>query len=148
MQTKTADIIRKTLTIGALVLLLLAVRMFEDKLFYDPFLAYFKNDYLSGPLPKYDASDLFFGLSFRYFLNTILSLGIIFVLFQDIELLKFTTILYLFFFVALMAFFFILLHFQSQNNFLVFYTRRFLIQPLFLLLFVPAFYYQRQVSKK
>ncbi|MBD3583310.1 exosortase F system-associated membrane protein [Flavobacterium selenitireducens] len=148
MGSKSAEIVQKSLTVGALVVLLLAVRMFEDRLFYDPFLSYFRNDYLNGPLPAFDATDLFFGLSFRYFLNTMLSLGIIFVLFQDVGLLKFTTVLYLVFFVALMGSFFALLHFQSQNNFLIFYTRRFLIQPLFLLLFVPAFYYQKRISKK
>ncbi|MFY7758816.1 MAG: exosortase F system-associated membrane protein, partial [Flavobacterium stagni] len=28
----------------------------------------------------------------------------------------------------------------------LFYLRRFLIQPLFLLLFVPAFYYQKRIK--
>jgi len=148
MQAKTIDTAQKWLTFAILVMLLLAVRMFEQQLFYDPFLDYFKNDYLSGPVPAYDAAELFFGLGCRYWLNTFLSLGIIFVLFRDVALLKFTTVLYLTFFIVLIFAFFTLLYFQSQNNFLIFYTRRFLIQPLFLLLFVPAFFYQKRIAKK
>ena len=148
MHAKRIHIIAKTIALGALVLLLLLVRMYEDRLFYDPFLDYFKSDYLSGPLPDYEGPALFLGLSSRYFLNTILSLGIIFALFRDMALMKFTVALYLIFFVALIVFFFGLLYFESQNNFLIFYTRRFLIQPMFLLLFVPAFYYQKRTAKK
>lgn len=143
------DKLRKIAAIALLVLLLFCIRAFEDELFYDPFLAYFRNDYLGGPLPQYDAADLFFGLVFRYFLNTIISLGIIYVLFPDNALLRFTAVLYVILFAILITAFFGLLHASgSGNNFLLFYTRRFLIQPLFLLLFVPAFYYQKQAGKK
>ena len=139
----------KILTITLLVLLLLSIRAFEDSLFYDPLLEYFKNDYLEKPLPDFDSMDLFFGMGFRYFLNTVLSLGIIYLLFPDAQLLRFTTVLYAILFAVLIAAFFVLLHNSgSADNFLLFYVRRFLIQPLFLLLFVPAFYYQRHVSKK
>ncbi|RZJ73466.1 exosortase F system-associated protein [Flavobacterium sp.] len=148
MEQKKIDVIQKVATVAVLVLLLLTIRGFEDDLFYDPFLEYFRNDYLVGPLPAYDSSELLFGLSARYFLNAIISIGIIYVLFSDGNLIKFTAILYLVFFLILILAFFALLHFQSQNNFLIFYTRRFLIQPLFLLLFVPAFYYQRRMTKK
>lgn len=143
------DKLRKIGTIALLVFLLFCIRAFENELFYDPFLKYFRNDYLGRPLPQYDAADLFFGLAFRYFLNTILSLGIIYVLFPDSALLRFTAVLYVVLFAILVAVFFGLLCASgSGNNFLLFYTRRFLIQPLFLLLFVPAFYYQKQVAKK
>jgi len=128
-----------------LVLLLVLIRAYEDSLFYDPFLNYFKNDYYNLPLPKIDNVLLFIGLFFRYFLNSIISLAIIFVLFKDIEAVKFASILYLMFFVILViAFFFVLSFFNETNKMTLFYIRRFLIQPIFLLLFLPAFYYQRQ----
>ena len=42
-----------------------------------------------------------------------------------------------------------LLHFSKTQDYLfVFYVRRFLIQPLFLILFVPAFFYQKSVNKQ
>lgn len=128
-----------------LVLFLVLIRAYEDSLFYDPFLNYFKADYYNLPLPEIENVYLFFGLFFRYFLNTVLSLAIIYVLFKDIEAVKFASILYLVFFVILVvAFFFVLSFFGETNKMALFYIRRFLIQPIFLLLFLPAFYYQKQ----
>mgnify|MGYP000985104720 CR=1 FL=1 len=129
----------------ALVLLLALIRAFEDKLFYDPFSAYFKGDYLNLAFPEYKSMALFCGMGFRYWLNSTLSLAIIYVLFSDFNLTKFAAVLYLIFFVILITAFFSLLHFSDNtNNFVLFYVRRFLIQPMFLLLFVPAFYYQQR----
>jgi exosortase F-associated protein len=127
------------------ILLLVLIRAYEDSLFYDPFLEYFKSDYYNLPIPEIENIQLFLGLLFRYFLNTILSLAIIYVLFKDIDALKFASFLYSIFFVILIvSFFFILLNNGETNKMGLFYTRRFLIQPIFLLLFLPAFYYQKQ----
>jgi exosortase F-associated protein len=129
----------------SLVLLLALIRAYEDVLFYDPFLNYFKTDYHNLPLPEIENVSLLFGLLFRYFLNTIVSLSIIYVVFKDIEAVKFASILYLVFFVILViAFFFVFSYFGEANKMTLFYIRRFLIQPIFLLLFLPAFYYQKQ----
>jgi len=148
MDAKRFDLAGKVLAILVLVAVLLGVRLYEDRLFYDPFLDYFRNDYLDMPLPIYDTGALLLHVGFRYALNTVVSLAILYVLFRDRQQLKFTGTIYLFFFVLLMGMFFALLQFPGQNNFLIFYTRRFLIQPIFLLLFIPAFYYQRSTSKK
>ncbi|WP_291104789.1 MULTISPECIES: exosortase F system-associated membrane protein [unclassified Flavobacterium] len=130
-----------------LVVLLALVRAYEDVLFYDPFLNYFKTDYYNLPLPEIDNLQLFFGLFSRYFLNTTLSLGVIYVLFKDFEAVKFASILYLLFFIILViTFFFVLSFFGEANKMTLFYIRRFLIQPIFLLLFLPAFYYQKQTK--
>ena len=128
-----------------LVLLLVLIRTYEDRLFYDPFLNYFKTDYYNLPLPELNNIQLFFGLVLRYFLNSSLSLAIIYVLFKDIEAVKFASILYLIFFTLLiLALFLVLSFFGETNKMTLFYIRRFLIQPIFLLLFLPAFYYQKQ----
>lgn len=139
----------KIIAIGLLVFLLVAIRALEDLIFYDPFSLYFKNDYLSLSFPKFDTLLLFLNLSLRYGLNSLISLAIIYCLFKDWEITKFATVLYCFFFVILCVVFFGLILFTDQyNNFILFYVRRFLIQPLFLLLFVPAFYYQKKDIKK
>ncbi len=130
-----------------LTVMLVLVRAYEDDLFYDPFLNYFKTDYYNLPLPKIDNFQLFVGLVFRYFLNTILSLGIIYSVFKDFEAVKFASILYLLFFIIfIVAFFIVLSYFGEANKMTLFYIRRFLIQPIFLLLFLPAFYYQSQTK--
>jgi len=127
------------------VVALVLIRAYEDSLFYDPFLDYFKGDYYNLPIPEIDNLQLIFGFFFRYFLNTALSLAIIYVLFKVIDAVKFASVLYFIFFVMLLAaFFFILLNNGETNKMGLFYVRRFLIQPIFLLLFLPAFYYQKQ----
>jgi exosortase F-associated protein len=127
-----------------LVILIILVRIFENHLFYDPFLVFFKLDYQNRVLPNYDGVQLFFGLLFRYGLNTIFSLGLLFLLFMEKKIVIFSIWLYLIFFIILITIFFSILIFDNNPNYLVlFYIRRFLIQPLFLVLFVPAFYYQK-----
>lgn len=131
------------LVIGV-VILLAAVRAFENQLFYDPFSDYFKSDYLNLAFPEYHPIFLFFSMFLRYTLNAILSLTIIQILFKDRKLTEFAAVLYVAFFVLLIATFFLLITYSDHtHNFVLFYVRRFLIQPLFLLLFVPAFYYQK-----
>jgi exosortase F-associated protein len=126
------------------VSLLILVRAFENQLFYDPFLVYFNGDYLKLPLPEFDSVLLFLGLLFRFSLNTIFSLGILYSLFKDRDMISFTAVLYvLLFMVLIVVFFFIVYFFNSDQNLILFYVRRFLIQPLFVILFVPAFYFQK-----
>lgn len=130
-----------------LVLLLVLIRAYEDSLFYDPFLNYFKTDYYNLTLPEIDKVQLFFGLFFRYFLNSSVSLAIIYVLFKDIKAVIFASILYILFFIILIIGFYIVLFYIGETNKMgLFYVRRFIIQPIFLLLFLPAFYYQKQNS--
>jgi exosortase F-associated protein len=131
-------------SLAVLVFLLVCIRAFENQLFYDPFLSYFERNYNKLPLPKFDSFRLFLGLLFRYALNMTLSLGIIYVLFKEIELVKFASILYgLFFIILIIVFYSIIYFYANQNNMILFYIRRFLIQPIFILLFVPGFYYQK-----
>ena len=128
-----------------LIFLLVLIRAYEDSLFYDPFLDYFKGQYYNLPLPEIENIQLILGFFFRYFLNTALSLALIYIMFKDIDAVKFASVLYLIFFVILLAaFFFILLNNGETHKMALFYIRRFLIQPIFLLLFLPAFYYQKQ----
>ena len=127
-----------------LVVLLALVRGFENELFYDPFLDFFKQDYSNLLLPKVDSFLLFLGLLFRYALNTALSLGVIYIIFQEVTMVKFALVLYSFFFlISTIAFFYIVLFTTENYNWILFYVRRFLIQPVFLLLFIAGFYYQK-----
>lgn len=139
--------LQQILLVLALIGLLVGVRVFENKLFYDPFLAFFKSSAATNILPQLNYFKLFIGLFVRYFLNTIISLTIIYVLFKDLNLIKFTTVLYIIFFLILIILFFVVYHYFGQNHkMLLFYVRRFIIQPLFLLLFVPAFYFQKNIK--
>ena len=123
---------------------LVCVRFFEDVLFYDPFLNFFKSHSQNQSVPELNDVKLFFGFLFRYSLNTFFSLCIIYLLFKQLQLVKFSAMLFIVLFVILIILFFGTFHFLEQPDYLVlFYLRRFLIQPLFLVLFIPAFYYQQ-----
>ena len=132
-----------------LVVLLACIRAYESELFYDPFARYFESEYLNLRFPEFDFWKLVGSLSVRYLLNMIVSLAIIYVLFRDTQLIRFSAFLYfVFFMILLLGFIVIITLFDSEQNFFLFYIRRFLIQPLFLLLFVPAFFYQTRLLKK
>lgn len=124
------------------------IRAFENQLFYDPFLEYFEKDFKNLPFPQIDSLKLFIGLLIRYVLNTGLSLALIYILFTDNDMLLFSAVLYVFFGVILMALFYTILKFFPEDKWLLFYVRRFIIQPIFILIFIPAFYYQLQYYKK
>ena len=130
-----------------LIIALACVRSFENELFYDPFLEYFKSNYQNINLPKVDDFYLLTSYCFRYFINSMLSLSIIYIIFKDFEMIRFVSILYLIFFVVLIILFCVTLkYFGSSNKMSIFYIRRFLIQPIFLMLFLAGFYFQKKVK--
>jgi len=132
------------LIIGFLFFLLILVRAFSSKLFYDPFINYFKNDYLHKELPNFNLLKLSAYLFLRYILNAIISIGIIYVLFKK-QLLKFSLQFYTIAFFILMFLLILILKFHPFESYLpLFYIRRFLIHPIFVLLLIPAYYYQEK----
>ncbi|WP_298526504.1 exosortase F system-associated protein [uncultured Christiangramia sp.] len=138
----------RIILISFMVLLLAAIRFFEDSLFYDPLIAFFRSDYLLGIIPPMNMAELMIHLSIRYALNSAISLGIIYIAFQNRSMLKFSVILYaLLYLGAVSAFIFLVLNIEREHYLALFYVRRFLIHPLFLLILLPAFYYYR-ISKK
>lgn len=134
-------------SIVLLVVLLACIRLFEKHLFYDPFLEFFREDFQNDALPVYDSFRLLIGLLFRYFLNSVISVAILYIAFKDVSLVKVVSLLYVIFFVILLAVFYGILNFAEKPDYMVlFYVRRFLIQPVFLVLFLPAFYYQKKIA--
>lgn len=132
-----------------LLLLLVLIRTFEETLFYDPFLEYYKDEYSQMAFPKFNVFKLFFSLGMRFYLNTVISLMLLYVIFKDKQIIKFTALLYVILGSILMiSFLFILTFFAEESKMTLFYIRRFLIQPIFILLFIPAFYYQKYTNSK
>ena len=107
-----------------------------------------KLNYNNLPLPKIDVIKLFFSLGFRFYLNSIISLGLLRLIFNDAKIIKFSIFLYSVLGIILMvSFFFVLLKFGETNKMNLFYIRRFIIQPIFIMLFIPAFYYQKKMKQ-
>lgn len=137
--------------VGIIILaaLLVLIRAYEDSLFYDPLLDFFKMDYKTQALPAIDTFALQTGIVFRFLLNTLISFAVLWLLFKDKDIIKLSAILYfLLFTICFLAFSFIIFTSEGKHGHLIlFYIRRFLIQPLFLLILIPAFYFQKFQSR-
>ncbi|MDG1714552.1 exosortase F system-associated protein [Lacinutrix sp.] len=126
-------------------LLLLLIRAFEDELFYDPYLKFFQSDYLYLDSPRREVLKLTLSTTLRYVINTLISLVILYVFFKDNSVVKFSVLIYIMFYVILLGLFlYFVLNPKQEDYYLFFNIRRFLIQPILLLLLLPAFYYQRK----
>lgn len=124
--------------------LLILIRWFENDLFYDPYLAFFKNDYLYANSPNVEIFKLSAFTTLRYALNTIISLAILFVFFKDKSIIKFSSFIYIIAFVLLMAVYLYFVFNPKQETYYIFFNvRRFLIQPILVILLLPAFYYHK-----
>ncbi len=135
------------LFVGLLFLLLIGVRYFEE-LFYDPLQAYFEYDYLHNSLAEFNKGKLFFNIFIRYTINSIISILIIWVAFRKKSYVSFSIYFYSIAFVFLLFTFWLVLLTRFENYYLFgFYIRRFLIHPIFILLLLPAFYYQLKHTK-
>ncbi len=130
------------------IICLILVRMFEDLLFYDPFLTYFNESFRQELVPDFNGIRLFFNHLFRFFLNTGISLWLLWLLFKNLQFIKIAGFLYLILFVILLPVYFVLISSDLETHTLItFYIRRFLIQPILVFILIPAFFYQLKFMK-
>jgi len=134
----------KYILLFALFGMLVLIRVFENELFYDPYLTFFQNDYLYIDSPRREIFKLSAFTSLRYWLNTVISLGILYVVFKDKSMVKFSIIIYIVSFVVLiLIYLYFVVNPKQEHYYLFFNMRRFLIQPIILLVLLPAFYYYK-----
>ena len=126
-------------------MVLASIRFYESILFYDPLINFFKfSDYLNDKIPDFKAGLLILNTIFRYTLNSLISIGIIAIAFRDRNIVKFSAVLFLILLILTGSVFTYLIFTIENEHFLaLFYLRRFLIQPIFILVLLPAFYYYR-----
>ena len=127
---------------------LIGVRYLENVLFYDPFLKYFASTSTNPAFPQFEWSGLIGSHLFRFLLNLIFSLGIVHFLFLNkkwtVQAMVLITLSFLIFFPIYL--YSVYTEFSFGNLF-SFYIRRFVIQPLPVLLIVPLFYYRKNLIK-
>lgn len=134
----------KYILLFVLVLILILIRFYEDQLFYDPYLTFFQNDYLYIDSPRREIAKLVGFTTLRFVLNSIISLAILFVVFKDKSIVKFSSIVYSISFIVLMlVYLYFVINPRQEDYYLFFNVRRFLIQPIILILLLPAFYYNK-----
>ena len=125
--------------------LLALIRVFEEQLFYDPYLSFFKSDYLYMDYPMREVFKLTAFTTLRYVMNSVISLVILYVFFKDKNIVKFSALIYILaYFILLLLFLYFVMNPKQEDYYLFFNVRRFLIQPIILLLLLPAFYYNKR----
>ena len=130
------------------ILGLISVRFLEDKIFYDPFLKFFKADYKVAQVPDFIWGKLMLSHFFRFALNLIFSAIVVHFMFLN----KKWTIQAVFLMAVAFLFFFPIylwcLYSKMEIGYLfTFSVRRFVIQPIILLLIIPIFYYRKKLGK-
>jgi len=123
---------------------LIAVRVFEDRLFYDPFLDYFHEANKNQHFPDFVWGKLMAGHLFRFFLNLFFSCLIIHFWFNNKRWTIQGALLMVIVFAITFPIYLYCISDRFELGYLFsFYMRRFVIQPLILLLIIPLFYYRR-----
>lgn len=125
---------------------LICVRILEDQIFYDPFLNYFHEANKSISFPEFEWGKLIISHVFRFLLNLFFSCIIIHFLFKNKDWTIQGTILITIIFVITFPIYLFCISDRFDIGYLFsFYMRRFVIQPLIILLIIPLFYYRKQM---
>ena len=128
---------------------LIGVRMIENNVFYDPFLNYFHEANKKISFPEFEWGKLIVSHLFRFLLNLFCSCLIIHFLFKNKEWTLQGAVLITIIFTITFPIYLYCIHDRFEIGYLFsFYMRRFVIQPLILLLIVPLFYYRKQLLLK
>lgn len=128
---------------------LIGVRFVEEKIFYDPFLDFFHEANKKANFPDFQWAKLILNYLFRFVLNLLLSVTIVYFIFKRKDWAIQAALLILLVFAITFPFYLYCIYTQFDTGYLFsFYMRRFVIQPLILLLIVPLFYYRKQILKQ
>ena len=127
---------------------LIGVRMLEDRLFYDPFLDYFHEVGTQAEFPEFDWGRLIASHFFRFLLNLLFSLVIVYFLFKRKDwTVQAAVLICLVFSITFPMYLYCISVKFEPGDLISFYLRRFVIQPLVVLLIIPIFYYRKRLLK-
>lgn len=141
MKKRITNIFWVSLGIGGLIY----IRYAESNLFYDPFLDYFHQVGQTPTFPTFNWEQLIISHFLRFGLNLIFSSIIIHFIFNKIKWTLYGGILMSLVFGVTLLIYLYCLYTQFEVGFqFSFYIRRFVIQPLILLLIIPTFYYLKK----
>ena len=130
------------------ILGLIGIRMVEGDLFYDPFLEYFHEANKHIAVPEFVWSKLITNHLFRFLLNLICSAIILQAIFNNKKWTVQGIVLMILVFAITFPVYLYCLHTELEIGYLfTFYMRRFVIQPIILLLIIPLFYYRKMLLK-
>jgi exosortase F-associated protein len=121
----------------------------EKKFFNDGLIEFFQHDYLTNSLPTSILGKVLSIDTFRFLINSIFSIILLHIYFREKNLIKFLLIIYTFIYViGIGMMYFSIIDYQPGEYLQLFYSRRFIIQPLLLFILFPALLYQQKKFKK
>lgn len=124
---------------------LISVRMLESKIFYDPFLEFFHIADKNAHFPDFYWLPLIGNYTFRFALNLLFSAVIVHFIFKNKRWTVQAVVLLAIVFAITFPVYLYCIHTKFEIGYLFsFYMRRFVIQPLTLLLIIPLFYYRKK----
>lgn len=127
---------------------LIGVRMMENVLFYDPFLNFFHNIEAKAAMPRFNLGKLILSHIFRFLLNLFFSLVVVHFLFKNkLWTLQAAVLIGIVFLITFPVYLYCVMSDFRPGLLFSFYVRRFVIQPLAVLLIVPIFYYRKNLEK-
>ena len=131
------------------ILGLIGIRMLESDIFYDPFLDHFHQANKQLSFPEFSWDKLILNHLFRFLLNLFFSALIIQAFFNNKRWTLQGVVLMILVFVITFAAYLYCLYTELEIGYLFsFYMRRFVIQPIILLLIIPLFYYRKMLEAK
>ncbi len=87
--------------------------------------------------------------SFRFLLNDALTIGLIFAIFYERKYVVFALVVQLAGLVTILIPYFILkINYPSYNGPLISFLHRLVVNPMLMLMLIPAFYFQRTMHRK
>ncbi len=126
---------------------LIGVRVLQENLFYDPLLSYFHEANRTAVFPDFNWTKLIISHLFRFLLNLIFSAMIIHGFFLNGKWTLQGVIMICLVFVVTFPLYLYCVSTKFEIGYLFsFYMRRFVIQPLILLLIIPMFYYRKHIQ--
>ncbi|MFA9289626.1 MAG: exosortase F system-associated protein [Solirubrobacteraceae bacterium] len=141
------DKITRILGVLISIFLLICIRNYQEDLFFDPYLKFFEDKELfkeKGGLNEF-GFEIMVGVGYRYLLNSVLTLVIIYFVFNNIKLVYQSLFIMLMLFVIIFPIYYFFVEIDFREYSLIgFYVRRILIQPILLILLIPSFYYLEQ----
>lgn len=98
-------------------------------------------------VPDFEATKFFFSKYFRFLLNDSLALGILWALFQEKKYMSFAFVVFLLeAFVMMPVYTLSAIWFWDETKFFISHLHRLVVNPFFMMLLIPAFFYQKSLA--
>lgn len=141
----TFDTKRLFIGIGCLIVLIM-VYLFQKDWFYSGF---YETGAASDKVPDFDPLKFFVSKYLRFMINDTMALGILWALFYEKKYMNFAFVVFLVEAMVLMPFYITgVIWFWDSLRWFLGHLHRLVVNPFFMMLLIPAFYYQKNLNNQ